>query len=117
MRQGRLGTRARIAWRLLGPALTLCAGLAAQTAAAQDASPDQIDMGHDLYGELCATCHGQDMVNAGTVSFDLRRFPKDDFARFRNSVLNGKGQGMPPWRDKISDDDLTILWAYVRSGG
>jgi hypothetical protein len=24
---------------------------------------------------------------------------------------------MPPWRDKISDDDLKLLWAYVRSGG
>jgi mono/diheme cytochrome c family protein len=32
-------------------------------------------------------------------------------------VLNGKGQGMPAWRDKLADDDLTLLWAYVRSGG
>jgi hypothetical protein len=23
---------------------------------------------------------------------------------------------MPPWRDKISDDDLKLLWAYVRGG-
>ena len=64
-----------------------------------------------------AACHGRDMVNAGTFSFDLRQFPKDDFSRFRNSVLNGRGQAMPAWRDKLSDDDVATLWAYVRSGG
>jgi len=32
-------------------------------------------------------------------------------------VLEGKGQAMPAWRDKISEDDLKLLWAYVRSGG
>jgi hypothetical protein len=24
---------------------------------------------------------------------------------------------MPPWRDKVGDDDVKVLWAYVRSGG
>jgi mono/diheme cytochrome c family protein len=24
---------------------------------------------------------------------------------------------MPPWRDKMSDDDVKLLWAYVRGGG
>jgi cbb3-type cytochrome c oxidase subunit III len=57
------------------------------------------------------------MVAPGTVSADLRKFPKEDFERFRNVVLNGKGPAMPPWRDKITDEDLTTLWAYVRSGG
>jgi len=32
-------------------------------------------------------------------------------------VLNGKGNGMPPWRGKVSDEDVNALWAYVRSGG
>jgi mono/diheme cytochrome c family protein len=57
------------------------------------------------------------MVNPGTLSFDLRKFPKDDFARFRNSVLGGKGTAMPAWAGKISDEDVANLWAYVRSGG
>jgi len=57
------------------------------------------------------------MVNPGGVTFDLRKFPKDDFERFRNSVLNGKPPAMPPWRDKVGDEDLKLLWAYVRGGG
>jgi mono/diheme cytochrome c family protein len=81
------------------------------------AESDLIEQGRDLYADTCAMCHGRDMVNAGGIAFDLRKFPKDDFARFRNSVLNGKNQAMPAWRDKIDDNDLAALWAYVRGGG
>jgi mono/diheme cytochrome c family protein len=81
------------------------------------AESDLIEQGRDLYADTCAMCHGRDMVNAGGIAFDLRKFPKDDFARFGNSVLNGKGEAMPAWRDKIDDNDLAALWAYVRSGG
>jgi len=81
------------------------------------AEADLVEQGRDLYADTCATCHGREMVNAGTLAFDLRKFPRDDFARFRNSVLNGKNQAMPAWRDKITDEDLDALWAYVRSGG
>ena len=78
---------------------------------------DLIEQGRDLYADTCAMCHGRDMVNACGIAFDLRQFPKDDFARFRNSVLNGKNQAIPAWRDRIDDSDLAALWAYVRSGG
>jgi mono/diheme cytochrome c family protein len=81
------------------------------------AESDLVEQGRDLYADACASCHGRDMVNAGGIAFDLRKFPKDDFARFRNSVLDGKNQAMPAWRDKIDDNDLQALWAYVRSGG
>jgi mono/diheme cytochrome c family protein len=89
----------------------------ASAALAAEPSEAQVEQGREVYGEFCVTCHGRDMVAAGAVTSDLRKFPKDDFERFRNAVLNGKGPAMPPWRDKITDEDLTTLWAYVRSGG
>jgi mono/diheme cytochrome c family protein len=81
------------------------------------AAEGDVDQGRDTYQDLCSSCHGRDMVNAGTLSFDLRKFPKDDFARFKTSVLNGKGTAMPAWTGKVSDEDLANLWAYVKSGG
>ena len=91
--------------------------LVARGASAAEPSEAQIEQGREVYGEFCVNCHGRDLVAPGTVSADLRRFPKDDFERFRNVVMNGKGPAMPPWRDKITDEDLNTLWAYVRSGG
>jgi hypothetical protein len=51
-------------------------------------------------------------VGAWADDVDLGREVYDDFC-----VLNGKSLAMPAWRDKISDDDVNLLWAYVRSGG
>jgi mono/diheme cytochrome c family protein len=108
-------------WGRLCPPYAISAILAIAilggTSPAPAAEAELIEQGRDLYGDFCATCHGRDMVNTGTFSFDLRKFPKDDFPRFRNSVLDGKNQAMPAWRDKITDEDLAALWAYVRSGG
>ena len=81
------------------------------------AAEGDVDQGRDTYQDLCSSCHGRDMVNSGTLSFDLRKFPKDDFDRFKKSVLNGNGTAMPAWAGKVSDEDVANLWAYVRSGG
>jgi cytochrome c6 len=101
---------------LLAAFTALALTLPLSPALAADPSPEDIDQGRALYDESCATCHGRDMVTSGVAAPDLRKFPKDDESRFRNSVLQGKG-GMPAWRDKLSDADLQLLWAYIRSGG
>jgi mono/diheme cytochrome c family protein len=104
-------------YRLFLAALAILAGLGGAPTTSAAAEADLIEQGRDLYTDACAACHGRDMANAGGIAFDLRKFPKDDFVRFRNSVLNGKGEAMPAWRDKIDDNDLAALWAYVRNGG
>jgi mono/diheme cytochrome c family protein len=98
-------------------AAMIAAAAAVAAAPTHAAESDLVEQGRDLYADTCATCHGRDMVNSGGVAFDLRTFPKSDFARFRVSVLNGKGPAMPAWRDKLSDEDVAALWAYVKSGG
>jgi mono/diheme cytochrome c family protein len=96
--------------------LAVLIALHAQSARAAD-NDGSAEIGHDIYSDNCARCHGENMVNAGGIAFDLRTFPHNDFARFKNSVLNGKNQGMPAWRGQLSDDDIADLWAYVQTGG
>jgi mono/diheme cytochrome c family protein len=101
----------------LGITAQLLAALGICTTLPAGVRADDAELGRDLCDEFCAACHGRDMVNPGGVTFDLRKFPKDEFERFRNAVLDGKPPAMPPWRDKVGDDDVKLLWAYVRSRG
>jgi len=105
---GRAAARALAFWAALycGPA-----------AEAAEPSAADIALGRDAFNEMCATCHGRDMIIVGGLAFDLRKFPAAEFERFRRAVMEGKGAGMPAWQDKISDEDLDLLWAYVRTGG
>jgi mono/diheme cytochrome c family protein len=74
----------------------------------------QIDLGKATFAAKCSHCHGPNMVNAGTITPDLRRFP-DDRERFVTTVKSGKNGKMPPWGDILSEDDITHLWAYISS--
>lgn len=56
------------------------------------------------------------MVNAGTSSFDLRKFPPDDRERFFTSVTKGKNT-MPARGDILKPEEIEAIWAYVRTGG
>ncbi len=75
----------------------------------------EVEIGREIYHENCASCHGRDMQKPG-LAFDLKVFPKAEFSRFQNSVANGKGSGMPAWRGKLNEDDIQLLWLYVKNG-
>jgi mono/diheme cytochrome c family protein len=90
---------------------------AAQTTASQEAADaDQalIDQGKTTYAEKCSHCHGPGLLNPGTITPDLRRFP-DDRARFFAIVKEGRNNKMPPWADLLSDDQIGTLWVYISS--
>ena len=74
----------------------------------------KVDLGKAVFAEKCSHCHGPNMVNSGTITPDLRRFP-DDNSRFVTTVKQGKNNRMPPWGDILSEDEITNLWAYVSS--
>lgn len=76
----------------------------------------QIEAGRVQFHRTCAQCHGFNMVNSGTTVYDLRKFPVDDAARFQHSVTNGKGN-MPSFKEALSAEQITVLWAYVGSRG
>jgi mono/diheme cytochrome c family protein len=89
----------------------------AQTTTSQEAADaDQalIDQGKATYAEKCSHCHGPGMLNPGTITPDLRRFP-DDKERFFAIVKEGRNNKMPPWADLLSDDQIGTLWVYISS--
>jgi mono/diheme cytochrome c family protein len=71
------------------------------------------DAGRDVYADHCAQCHGERLIATGAAP-DLTLLRADQRARFDEMVRNGKGQ-MPAWDGMISDDEISQIWAYIRS--
>ena len=94
--------------------MTAGASAYAQDGGAKSFSPEQVKRGAGLYARNCAACHGVRM-NGPEWAIDLHTFPRDDPARFVDSVTNGKNT-MPPWGDVLSPEDIGALWAYVVAG-
>ena len=89
--------------------------LAAGAAFAQDAAvPPTPEAGRKAYTSYCVRCHGINLAVGSSAFFDLRTFPKDDKARFLNSVTNGKRQ-MPAWGGIVRPDQMEAIWAYIGS--
>ncbi len=75
----------------------------------------KIEAGETLYGNYCASCHGDQLRNtSGGVTFDLRRLRAEDHARFIKVVLDGKSP-MPPWRGALKIEQIEAIWAYIRA--
>ncbi len=95
-------------------AVVLCTTAIAQLQQDEGEAHGKIDQGKMTFAQKCSHCHGPNMVNSGTITPDLRRFP-DDQPRFVTTVKQGKNGRMPPWGDILTDDDIAALWAYVSS--
>jgi mono/diheme cytochrome c family protein len=111
---------------LLFAALAAATATQRQIASAEDSSasaaseqpyPEMAAKGKALYMHHCSHCHGFNMVNAGTIAFDLRQFPHNDKARFVRSVTEGKNGRMPQWGDLLKAEEIDEIWAYVLTGG
>lgn len=94
-------------------ALALSPALA-HTQDAKSFAPEQVKRGAALYARNCESCHGVKMEGA-EWAIDLKKFPKDQQARFVDSVTNGM-RNMPPWGDVLKRDEIEALWAYVVAG-
>jgi mono/diheme cytochrome c family protein len=93
----------------------VCAlALICTSAGAQTFAPEQIRQGAEIYAKNCVTCHGERMKNP-PWAIDLATFPRDERARFIDSVTNGV-RNMPPWGDVIKPDGVEALWAYLVAG-
>jgi mono/diheme cytochrome c family protein len=104
-----LWARAAAGW---AAACLVSAALAQANPPAQTSTPENIAAGKRLYTSYCARCHGLNMMTTSTAVFDLRTFPKEQKARFVESVTKGKG-AMPAWGGSLKEAELDLLWAYV----
>jgi len=91
--------------------------IAKTTVANAGAQAEIAAKGKALYAHHCSHCHGFNMVNAGTIAYDLRQFPHNDKARFVRSVTEGKNGRMPQWGDLLKSEEIDEIWAYVLTGG
>jgi mono/diheme cytochrome c family protein len=114
-RNGFIWTAAHTAAVAVVSTVVMTAAIGQQTQQQSDgADQAKIDQGKQTFAQKCSHCHGPNMVNSGTITPDLRRFP-DDQPRFATTVKQGKNGRMPPWGDILNDDDISALWAYVSS--
>jgi cytochrome c6 len=81
-----------------------------------EADDGALEKGRSAYKQFCSHCHGIDMKNPGTSSYDLRKWPVEMKAEFYESVRNGKGD-MPAWGDVLYPEELDAIWRYVATRG
>jgi cytochrome c5 len=115
--------------------LTLCLGAAyvarsdapgRATAATPQRGGKQFSTGvGDVYRRLCKSCHGTSGNGNGMRSSvpDMPDFTDDAWQRRRRdghllaSILDGKGNAMPPFRQKLAKDEARDLVTFIREMG
>jgi mono/diheme cytochrome c family protein len=71
-------------------------------------------LGRSLYFQICAPCHGPDASGGGPIPA-LKEFAgkTEDFVR---TATNGRpAKGMPPFKGRVSPDELEAIRAFVQS--
>jgi cytochrome c oxidase cbb3-type subunit 3 len=105
----------------------LGAVLLGSTVVAQAADADQ---GKKLYGQFCASCHGQSGKGDGPAAAALNPKPRDHTNQEYMSKMSddemlkvikdggasvGKSPLMPPWGASLKDDQIKDVIAYIRT--
>lgn len=115
---------------------TIAVILAACTAASPPAaSPETLQLGARLYAENCQTCHG-DRQGKGRIPAAPSHGPDGHTwhhsdRNLREVILNGATEmteqmrrmmgvpddapRMPAWKDKLSQDDINAILAYIKT--
>lgn len=112
----------RRGWSIVAAGLLAAAAAVAQDATAPAgavaapaaAVPPTPEAGRRAYTSFCVRCHGINLAVGSSAFYDLRTFPKDDKARFMDSVMNGK-RAMPAWKGIVSPEQAEAIWVYVGS--
>jgi cytochrome c oxidase cbb3-type subunit 3 len=89
-----------------------------------------VEQGKKLYGQFCASCHGQSGKGDGPAAAALNPKPRDHTDKEAMSKLSdddllkviknggasvGKSPLMPAWGASLKDDQIKDVIAYVRT--
>jgi cytochrome c oxidase cbb3-type subunit 3 len=107
--------------------MVLCAVVLSPFLIAQAADVEQ---GKKLYGQFCASCHGQSGKGDGAAAAALNPKPRDHTDKeYMSKMTNdemvnviknggasiGKSPLMPPWGATLKDDQIQDVIAYIRT--
>lgn len=91
---------------------------------ATPATIDDLASARKIYSEKCAKCHKEDgsggvtQLEDGKIkapNFTSERMKKDDGADWIETIENGaKEDGMPGFKDRLSDDEIKDLVKFIR---
>jgi cytochrome c oxidase cbb3-type subunit 3 len=79
-------------------------------------NPDAVTIGKILfYAMNCSGCHSNGGGGMGPSLMDSQWIYGGRLEQIRQTIADGRPNGMPAWGTRLSDDDLWELAAYVRS--
>jgi cytochrome c oxidase cbb3-type subunit 3 len=84
-----------------------------------DAPADWVQAGKTHYDQLCVACHAAD--GRGNPGLGVPNLVDSiwlyggDFGSIAASIRNGRGGVMPAWRDRLSEDEIRVITAWVYS--
>jgi cytochrome c oxidase cbb3-type subunit 3 len=107
--------------------IALCAVVLSTALVAYAADAEQ---GKKLYGQFCASCHGQSGKGDGAAAAALNPKPRDHTDKEYMSSMSdtdmlkviknggasiGKSPLMPPWGPSLKDEQIQDIIAYIRT--
>ena len=100
---------------------TLFIGAAALALASPFAFADAVSDGAAAFGSKCAVCHNTDSaerkIGPGLAGIKDGKLPSGKEATDENilAVINQGGNGMPAYESILTDEEKTVLVAYLKT--
>jgi cytochrome c oxidase cbb3-type subunit 3 len=93
------------------------AQVAADTPNPFEGKADAVEAGHVLFGKMnCAGCHAYDLTGGmGPDLTDSNWLYGGKPGEIYHTIAEGSPRGMPPWKDKMTADEIWQVVSYIQS--
>jgi len=94
-------------------ALVACGGEADPRIAEIEALTGDATAGETVFSANCASCHGADAT--GGTGPNLVEEADEEREEFIETIFNGKGVGMPSFKDELENQEIADVVSYLQS--